>query len=142
MRTENCGRELANILIHLDTNFLISLLHSGSSEDRRIRSARRDGEAINISVMAWAEFLSGPVNADELSIAKALLPYPEILVAEDAVLAGELYNQTGRRRGSLGDCLIAACCIRVGAQLATNNLADFRAFENAGLQILPVQFIQ
>lgn len=127
---------MAKALIHLDTNFLIGMLAAGSWEDQRIRVARRAGERVNISVMAWAEFLCGPVTAEELVVAQSLLPAPVELLAADASLAGELFNLGGRKRDSLGDCLIAACCIRVGAQLATNNLADFRRFESAGLRIL------
>ena len=40
---------------------------------------------------------------------------------------------TGRRRGTLGDCLIAATAVNAGAELATGNLADFRRLSDAGL---------
>ena len=58
------------------------------------------------------------------------------LEAEHAARGAELYNATGRRRGSLADCLIAATCLRLNAAIATDNVADFRLFEPMGLRVL------
>lgn len=123
-------------MIHLDTNYLIFVLIPGSAEDRRVRQIRAAGETINVSTMAWAEFLCGPVSPAALQLAHALLPSPEPLTSDDAHLASQLFNATGRRRNSLPDCLIAATCIRLNATLATNNTDDFRRFEPLGLQLL------
>jgi predicted nucleic acid-binding protein len=89
-----------------------------------------------VNVIVWAEFLCGPVTPDHIRLASRLCPRPEVLLPEDAVRGAELYNATGRRRGSLADCLIAATCLRLNAPIATDNFADFRLFEPMGLSVL------
>src|SRR5438874_13548842 len=100
-------------MIHLDTNFLILPLVPGSSQDLRLRNWIHDAESVQISAVAWTEFLCGPVGADQKQFASALFANPEPLLASDAFRAAELFNQSGRRRGSLSDCMIAAVCINL-----------------------------
>lgn len=123
-------------MIQFDTNFLILSLVPGTAEAQRVASLLAAGEDVGISTMAWAEFLCGPVTPAQLAAASALLPSPIPVTPEDAARAAELFNETGRRRGSLPDCLIAAACLRLDATLATNNTDDFRRFEPHGLRLL------
>jgi predicted nucleic acid-binding protein len=122
-------------MIFLDTNFLIGLLMPGTAFDRRTRQWLAAGETLGISTIAWSEFLCGPLSLDDAAAAAELLPDPEPLLPADAARAAELFNATGRRRGSLADCLIAATCLRLGAPLATDNTDDFRRFEAMGLRL-------
>jgi hypothetical protein len=72
----------------------------------------------------------------------APLPGPNSLTAlfnrfekATAVFAADLFNKTGRRRGSRFDCLIAATAILADAEIATANQSDFKVFVSYGLKI-------
>ena len=120
-------------MIHLDTNFLIHALQSGTGEDAKLRAWLEAEESVGISAMTWAEFLCGPLNADDKELAEALFPVVEPLTPADSAKGAEFFNATGRRSRSLADCLIAAAALRLGARIATRNLADFEPFVALGL---------
>ena len=123
-------------MIHLDTTYLIRALLRGSVEDRRLREWLRGGTPVAASAIVWAEFLCGPVEAQDVELAAVIVNERVPFTAEDAVLAAALFNGGGRRRGSLVDCMIAATAIRCSAALATTNVADFDRFQRAGLTLL------
>ena len=120
-------------MIQLDTSFLIRSLAAGTAEDRRLREWIQDRTAIGVSVLAWTEFLCGPISAEVLTAASRLLGEPLPFSAAEATLAARLFNDTGRRRGSMLDCMIAAMAIQSGDSIATVNRADFKRFEKFGL---------
>ena len=122
-------------MIQLDTSFLIRALVRRSTEDGRLRAWLRDGEPLAIASLAWTEFLCGPVSLDAVAAAAELLDVPVAFTAQEATLAASLFNQTGRRRGTLVDCMIAATAIERGAALATSNRADFERFVPFGLSL-------
>lgn len=123
-------------MIFLDTSYLIGAMILGSPEDVRLREWLSSGQELGVSVIAWAEFLCGPITPESARLAATLFPSPEPCSSVDAARAAELFNLAGRRRGSLPDCLIAATCLRLGGELATNNVTDFRRFEPAGLRLV------
>ena len=88
---------------------------------------------MSVSSVAWAEYLCGPLDATARSLAQQIFPNPEPFLASDAVVAADLFNQTGRRSRSLADCMIAAVAMRCQAKLATGNSADFKPFVSRGL---------
>ncbi len=53
-----------------------------------------------------------------------------------AVLAGQLFFQTGSKRRNRLDTMIAATAILAGAELATVNPEDFAPFVPHGLKLL------
>jgi predicted nucleic acid-binding protein len=123
-------------MILLDTNFLIGSLVPNTPFNQKMRQWLSAREPIGISTIAWAEFLCGPLSPSDATAARALLPNPEPLLPPDAERAADPFNATGRRRGSLADCMIAATCLRLGATLATANVSDFRSFEPIGLRLV------
>lgn len=123
-------------MIHLDTSFLIGALMRGADEDATLRAWIHDGEALGIASLAWAEFLCGPVPPEAVDVAATLLGEPLPFGTEEATLTARLFNESGRRRGSLVDCMIAATAIQNDAALATSNRADFRGLEALGLRVV------
>ena len=117
-------------MIHLDTSFLIRALDLGSSEDRKLRSWIGEGETV-----AWAEFLCGPLARSEMELASEIVGQRRDFTAGHAAIAARLFNESGRRRGSLIDCMIAAVALAGGALIATTNEADFRRFKTSGLKL-------
>jgi len=122
-------------MIHLDTSFLVHALAAGTAQDQRLRAWLAAGETIGMSSVAWAEFLCGPVEPAALELLDRVVSERAAFGEGEAMLAARLFNESGRRRGSLADCMIAAAAIRAGVSLATDNPKDFRRFETAGLTL-------
>ncbi len=122
--------------MYLDTSFLIRGLVRGSPQDRMLRKWVSAGEPLGMSAIAWAEFQCGPIQDQELQLATQVITERADFTEDHAVTAARLFNESGRRRGTLVDCMIAAAALAADAPLATANAADFRRFEASGLQIL------
>ena len=122
-------------MIHLDTSFLIRALDPGSAEDRKLRGWMGKGETLGMSAVAWAELLCGPLAPSEMELVAEIVGQRRDFTPEHAVMAARLFNESGRRRGSWIDCMIAAAALADGASIATANVADFRRFETSGLEL-------
>ena len=120
--------------VHLDTSFLIRALLPGTVESRRLEEWLGGRRALVISAMAWAEFLSGPLDDETLRVAGRLVGMAAPVTGVHAERAAQLFNTTGRRRGTLSDCLIAAVAIEDGAALATAD-GGFRRLVATGLTL-------
>ncbi len=104
-------------------------------ESGSLRSWLREGAPIGLSAIGWSEFLCGPVDPEQVELVRAVIEEFAPFLPQDAELGARLFNVSGRRRGSLIDCMIAATAIRARAVLATSNPADFRRLEAHGLQL-------
>lgn len=124
-------------MIHLDTSFLIRALVRGSDEDARLREWLAAGESICMSAIAWMEFLCGPIGREASDLAKQVVSRRIDFSERQAETAAELFNESGRGRGTLIDCMIAAAALADGAPIATTNAADFRRLRPAGVAVLP-----
>ncbi len=123
-------------MIFLDTSFLIRALVAGSTEDQELRTWLSQGETFMMSTVAWAEFLCGPLSLEQKRLAEVLVHARPDFTESQAALSASLFNATGRRRGSLLDCMIAAAAIEMGAPIATTNPKDFERFAPQGLTLL------
>ena len=123
-------------MIHLDTSFLIRGLVQGSAEDQKLRQWLRSGELFAMSTIAWAELLCGPLDAVHARLATAVVAERVPFEEHEAEVAAALFNHSGRRRGSLADCMIAATALVAEAPLATANPDDFAPLAKAGLRIV------
>lgn len=126
-------------LFHLDTNALIALSDPTLILFERIEACAASGNLPETSVIAWHEYMRGPLLPKDRKRALAFLgeriaPLTRP-VAEAAAL---LFNATGRRRASTADCLIAATAIEANAELLTQNIADFECFISSGLRLARV----
>jgi predicted nucleic acid-binding protein len=123
-------------MIHLDTNYLIGLAVQGSSQAQNVEKWLALNETIATSALAWTEFLNGPVTAAEIALVESIIEQNVVPFGKAAAsLAAQLFNQTGRRRGSRFDCVIAATAILAGAEFATENRSDFKGFAPFGLKL-------
>ncbi len=124
-------------MIHLDTNYLIGLAVPGSLPAQNVDKWLANGEQLAASALVWTEFLNGPVTAQEIVLVESVIE-PKLVPFEKrtAVMAAELFNRAGRRRGSRFDCLIAATAILADADLATENKSDFVPFVPFGLKLI------
>ena len=124
-------------MIHLDTNYLIGLLVRGSGPATDVDQWLAAGESLAASSIAWSEFLNGPVTPLEVSRVETVLQSRVVPFGKpEAALAADLFNQTGRHRGSRFDCLIAATAILSQSSLATVNQSDFKPFVAHGLGLV------
>ena len=124
--------------IHLDTSFLIRALKSGTVEDGAIRGWLAEGRVLSMSTIAWAEFLIGPLTPATAELAHQVVPGRVPFEINEAEVTAMLFNRTGRKRGSLVDCMIAATALSRDVPLATSNAKDFRIFEEMGLRLAVV----
>lgn len=121
-------------MIHLDTNILVDI--TTSKPQGIAEGLLRNGAQFACSAITWTEFCYGPLKDEQKKyiyhfIGGRVIPYTQ----EESKIATELFNQTGRRRGSQTDCMIAATAIHLQAPIATKNLKDFQRFANHGLHI-------
>jgi predicted nucleic acid-binding protein len=123
-------------MIHLDTNYLIRLLIANSTEAAAVDRWLLLGQPLGASAIVWSEFLNGPVNPAEVNYVESVLESRIIAFGRpEAILASDLFNKTGRRRGSRFDCLIGATAILNQAEFATANGSDFKSFVPFGLKL-------
>jgi predicted nucleic acid-binding protein len=123
-------------VIDLDANFLIAVIERNREAEAALERWIQEGEEIAMSSVAWSEFLCGPVSLAQQKRAKEFVSRVEAFTLDDATLAAELFNATGRRQRSHADCMIAAAAIRRASTIATFDRSGFAQFEPFNLRLL------
>ena len=121
--------------VHLDASFLIRALVAESAEALKLHRWNAAGRTLTMSALAWSQFLCGPVETEDQALAERMVRAVVPIGSEEASRAARLFNDTGRRRSSFQDCVIAAAAILARAPLATTDHADFERFRPLGLEI-------
>ena len=122
-------------LIHLDTNYLVDLSEPGSRAWNEIRDWIAAAEPLATSSVAWSEYLCGPVSPEAIALARQVVGDPVPFTWQDAELAADMFNASGRRRSVFRDCMIAASAVHAGAAVATSNVPDFKRMAPFGVVI-------
>ena len=127
-------------MIHLDTSFLTRTLSANPLESGKVLEWLRAGEILGMSTVAWAEYLCGgeSLSDENYSLASQIVIRRVDFTEEMATFSARLFNESGRRRGMLTDCMIAAAAITERASIATANPKDFRKFERFGLTLASI----
>ncbi len=91
------------------------------------------------SAVTWSEFCNGPHSKEQKDAVHAILrggihPFTE----DQAEFASRLFHQTGRKRGSHSDCMIAAAAFCARQSIATRNSKDFECFVPYGVNLIKV----
>lgn len=124
----------------LDTNALIALSDPRHLLFQCIEKAVRAGARACTCSVAWHEYVRGPLlQQDRERCLRVIESRIFSLERRHAEVAAKLFNQTGRRRGSTADCLIAAVALGHNTGLLTENLIDFEVFVPHGLRLVELQ---
>ena len=122
--------------LHLDTNCLIDLLLGNNKTRSVLKTKLLAGWKCSASAIAWHEFVCGPLTSEQRQDIWDFLEgrvHPlDFAIAE---LAADIFNQTGRKKGSKADCITAATAIHHKAKLLTWNKADFKSIKKLGFAL-------
>ena len=127
---------MARAVTCLDTNFLILGLAHGSTEARALVAWKQADEPLITPALAWFEFLCGPVSDPQIHTMRTFIDEIIVFGEPQAEESARLFNAIGRRRHLRVDSIIAGTAVVAGANLATNNRADFRVFVPHGLHLV------
>lgn len=127
---------MSNKSLHLDTNCLIDLLLGNNKTHRALKTKLLTGWSCSTGAIAWHEFVCGPLTSEERQdiwdfLEGRIIPI-DFAIAE---LAADIFNKTGRKKGSKSDIIIAATAIHHKAQLLTWNKTDFKNIKKLGFAL-------
>ena len=125
--------------VHLDTDFLVRALASQGPERRRLLELAASTAEMQMSSLAWYEFVRGPRSPEQVAIARSLFDEDGIVPFSDdlAEQAGELFRRLGSPRRRSADIAIGITALEMEARLLSCNADDF-----AGIPGLEVEAVE
>lgn len=121
---------------HLDTDFLVlATANRRGPEHHRLLELLQSRAFVEISAIAWYEFLRGPRSPEVLAVARAVFGDEGILAFDEvtAQRAADLYRGAAATRRRAADLAIAAHAIGRRATLLTHNPRDYAGIEGLTL---------
>lgn len=121
---------------HLDTDYLIHALMRRGHEHARLRELFESEHQVELSAMAWYEFVRGPRTPQQVAVARSFFAAAGIIPVTEEVAerAADLFRRLKSSRRRSGDLLIAAVALTRGATLLTRNLRDYADVDGLGLE--------
>jgi predicted nucleic acid-binding protein len=125
--------------VHLDTDFLVRALASQGPERRRLFELAASRAEMQMSSLAWYEFVRGPRSPEQVAVARSLFEDDGIIPFSDdlAELAAETFRQLGSPRRRSADIAIGITALEMNARLLSCNADDF-----AGIPSLKVEAVR
>ena len=117
---------------HLDTDFLVlATIERRGPEHTRLLALLASEAFIEISAIAWYEFVRGPRTPEALAVARSLFGEAGIIPFDETVAerAGLIFRQSKATRRRAADLAIAAHAIGRRAVLLTHNPRDYADLE-------------
>lgn len=125
---------------HLDTDFLVlATAHRRGPEHERLMELLRSRAFVEISAIAWYEFVRGPRSPEVLASARSVFGENGVLPFDEAVAqrAGDLFRSAAATRRRAADLAIAAHAIGRRATLLTHNPRDYAGIEGLTVEQRP-----
>ncbi len=116
------------MLVHLDTDFLVFALSKAGPERQRLTVLSESDVEIQMSAIAWFEFLRGPRTPEQIVVARSLF-FDDGVVSfaeETAEIAAEVFRSLGSPRRRAADIAIGVTAASMKAFLLTRSARDFR----------------
>ena len=115
--------------VHLDNDFLVRAISSPGPERERLFELADSNVELQMSAVAWYEFVRGPRTADQLAVARSFFSADGIVpLTEDfAERAAEVFRKLGSPRRRSADVAIGVTAVEMDARLLSGNAADFAA---------------
>jgi predicted nucleic acid-binding protein len=121
---------------HLDTDFLVlATTHRRGPEHARLLEVLQTRAFVEISAIAWYEFVRGPRSPEVLAAAHAVFGAEGILPFDEATAerAADLFRGAAATRRRAADLAIAAHAIGRRAVLLTHNPRDYAGIDDLTL---------